>query len=361
MNMVRKRILTNASIAAIFLALTGCKESRLDEASVTKPLTVSTTEINLSPYYTVKREYVGTVKAGQQANLGFELAGKIESLLVDVGDQVAKGTPLIQLDTDLLVTEANQLRAQTNEVKAQLKLVDANLQRQQSLKTKGFSADAEIDALTSEKGVLQANLLRLKAALNANKLRQDKSTLVAPYAGVIAKRHVSLGDVVNVGTPTLELLASEGKEAFIGIPAHQLSRVTHLKAPQVRVADHRYAVKLLNPGAMVDTQSRSVGLRYRFPEEAQLLEGQLAYLAFDEQVNESGYWVPLTALIDGLRGVWNVYIIDTNNIVERRTVNVLYADSQRAFVNGAIQDGESIISSGLHRVVPGQNVLVAGK
>lgn len=353
------KILIKASILSVITLLLGCSEQNEMDVAVVEPLTVATTRVELAPSYQVKREYVGTIKAGQQANLGFELAGKVENLFVDVGDHVAKGTALIRLNTDLLKTELGQLNAQDREVRVQLKLVTANLKRQQSLKAKGFSADAEIDALTSERGVLQANLVRLEAAINANKLRIDKSTILAPYDGRIAERHVSLGDVVNVGTPTLVLLATEGKEAFIGIPAQQLKRVTALNDPIIRVDDTEYEVELLNPGAMVDTQSRSVGLRYQLPEGSDALEGQLAYLSFDERVQDSGYWVPLTALIDGLRGVWNVYVVGANNQVERRSVSVLYADSQRAFVSGAIEDGEAIIASGLHRVVPGQPVQVA--
>lgn len=352
------KILIKASTLTAIALVFGCSEQNETNIITVEPLTVSTTHVELSPSYQVKREYVGTVKAGQQAKLGFELAGKIETILVDVGDSIAKGTALVQLNTDLLKTELSQLNAQDKEVRAQLKLVNANLKRQQSLKSKGFSADAEIDALTSEKGVLQANLVRLEAAIRANKLRIDKSTILAPYAGRIAERHVSLGDVVNVGTPTFVLLATEGKEAFIGIPAQQLKRVTALTTPIIRVDNNNYAAKLLNPGAMVDTQSRSVGLRYLLPESPDLLEGQLAYLSFDETVQDSGYWVPLTALIDGLRGVWNVYVVGENNQVERRSVNVLYADGQRAFVSGALEDGEAIIASGLHRVVPGQPVQV---
>jgi RND family efflux transporter MFP subunit len=328
-------------------------ESNSTESTV---LTVETVALERSPSYEVQREYVGVVKAGQQANLGFELAGKVNEILVDVGDTVTEGQPLIKLDTQLLKTESSQLKAQAEEVKAQLSLVAANLKRQRSLKAKGFSAEAEIDSLTSEQRVLQANLLRIDASVKGNDLKLVKSTILAPYSGTIATRFVSLGDVVNVGNPTFTLLASEGKEAFIGIPAHQMTKVTSLSSPSIRVGREDYEVTLLNPGAMVDTQSRSVGLRYLFPEQATVLEGQLAYLKFDEQIDDQGYWVPLTGLIDGLRGVWNIFVIGDGNKVERRSVQVLFANNQQAYVSGAIEDGEQVIASGLHRLVPGQTV-----
>ncbi|MEZ9658524.1 MULTISPECIES: efflux RND transporter periplasmic adaptor subunit [unclassified Vibrio] len=359
----------SAVAVALSTLLVGCGEntqaetaSDADNAAVesnsaaSTVLTVETVALERSPSYAVQREYVGVVKAGQQANLGFELAGKVNEILVDVGDTVTTGQPLIRLDTQLLETESSQLKAQAEEVKAQLSLVAANLKRQRSLKAKGFSAEAEIDSLTSEQRVLQANLLRIDASVKGNELKLVKSTVLAPYSGTIATRFVSLGDVVNVGNPTLTLLASEGKEAFIGIPAHQMQKVTSLSSPSIRVGRDDFAVSLLNPGAMVDTQSRSVGLRYLFPEQASVLEGQLAYLKFDEQIDDQGYWVPLTGLIDGLRGVWNIFVIGEDNKVERRSVQVLFANNQRAYVSGAIEDGEQVIASGLHRLVPGQTV-----
>ncbi|EDK27571.1 hypothetical protein VSWAT3_04566 [Vibrionales bacterium SWAT-3] len=90
-------------------------ESNSTESTV---LTVETVALEHSPSYEVQREYVGVVKAGQQANLGFELAGKVNEILVDVGDTVTEGQPLITLDTQLLKTESSQLKAQAEEVKA---------------------------------------------------------------------------------------------------------------------------------------------------------------------------------------------------------------------------------------------------
>ncbi|WP_295894557.1 efflux RND transporter periplasmic adaptor subunit [uncultured Vibrio sp.] len=360
----------SAVAVALSTLLIGCGDKPQTEANVESDsvtaetatenrstvLTVETMVLERSSSYAVQREYVGVVKAGQQANLGFELAGKVNEIMVDVGDTVAKGQPLIRLDTLLLETESSQLKAQAEEINAQLSLVAANLKRQRSLKTKGFSAEAEIDSLTSEQRVLQANLLRIDASMKGNELKLVKSTIHAPYAGTVATRFVSLGDVVNVGNPTLTLLASEGKEAFIGIPANQMKKVTSLSSPSIRVGGTDYSVNLLNPGAMVDTQSRSVGLRYLFPEQSGVLEGQLAYLKFDEQIDDQGYWVPLTGLIDGLRGVWNIFVIGEESKVERRSVQVLFANNQQAFISGAIEEGEQVIASGLHRLVPGQTV-----
>lgn len=320
-------------------------------------------------HYSVQREYVGLVRAGQQSNLGFELSGKISKLFVDVGDTVKEGDPLIALDTQLLKTSARQLIAQQAEVTAQLELVNTNLKRQQALKKKGFSADAEIDNLKSQRNAFKANGRQLKAAHDANGLQQQKSTIYAPYSGIISERFVSKGDVLNIASPTFTLLAQRGREAHIGIPAKQLKRIKKAIINQqqwpIRIGEQQVVATLLNPGAQVDLKSRTIKFRFALPDNADVINGELAYLQIEEKHPQVGFWVPLTSMTDGLRGTWNVYVLttqaDNQHIVERRTIQVLYANGQQAYIHGAMSNGEVLVSNGLHRLVPGQQVAVASK
>ncbi|WP_037027341.1 efflux RND transporter periplasmic adaptor subunit [Psychromonas aquimarina] len=366
--------ITKRSTILLFLLvslISGCNNpvSKSVKTDTASPLTlVNSLQLTGAENYTVMREYVGLVHAGQQAKLGFELGGKIAGLYVDIGDKVQEGDALIILDTQLLKTTAEQLTAQQAQITAQLDLVDANLKRQRSLKKKGFSADSEIDNLFSQRKALQANYRQLAAALSANALQQQKSTIYAPYSGTISERFISKGDVVNAGTPTFTLLAGQDREAQIGIPAKQLMRIkeqsqrsdaAQQKWP-LRIGQQQVLASLLNPGAQVDLKSRMVTLRFALPDSVDVINGELVYLQFADKHQQAGYWVPLTAMTDGLRGVWNVYALTTNEDnsykVQRRTVQVLYADGQQAYISGAVSDNELLAADGLHRLVPGQNV-----
>lgn len=349
--------------------ISGCNGVAEEGGEIKKPLVslVNAQALYQADHYTIEREYVGLVSAAQQASLGFELSGKIAQIYVDVGDTVQEGDALIRLDTQLLKTTAQQLFAQQAQVEAQLVLINANLKRQQALKKKGFSADAEIDGLKSQRNALKANGRQLQAASDANSLQQHKSTIYAPYDGIISARFVSKGDVLNVANPTFTLLAKSGLEAHIGVPAKQLKRIkqenllnSNQQLWQLRIGEQLVVAQLLNPGAQVDLQSRTVKLRFSLPDDLDVINGELSYLQIEENHVQEGYWVPLTAMTDGLRGVWNVYILtpqlDNQHIVERRSVEVLYADGSQAYVRGAISEGEQLISNGLHRIVPGQQV-----
>ncbi|CZF85993.1 efflux RND transporter periplasmic adaptor subunit [Grimontia marina] len=362
-----QKCIPSIAIAATITLLTACNSQTQEVTAQPEHSlpTVNVLTVELSPGYAVDREYVGTVQAGQSANLGFELGGKVNSLLVDEGDTVVKGQPLIRLDTQLLETEAQQLGAQLEQLDAQLDLTRTNLQRQRQLKKKGFSADAEIDSLISQRDALLANVRQLNATLASNKLRLEKSTIYAPYTGKISQRFVSQGDVVNVGAPTLTLLADDLKEARIGVPIKYLQALSANTSARVRVGANTYDATLLNPGAALDMRSRTVTLRYLLPENTSALDGQLAYLQFAFETPKEGFWMPLTGLTDGLRGTWNIYAVvpgdSGNQFISRRSVQVLHADDQRAYVSGAIDNGDKVLTDGVHRVVSGQSVNLAAE
>ena len=76
-----------------------------------------------------------------------------------------------------------------------------------------------------------------------------------------------------------------------------------------------------------------------------------------------GAWVPVTALRDGVRGLWTVLVAvpsDAGSVVAEEAVEILYADETRALVRGTFADGARLIESGAHRVTPGQAVQIIG-
>lgn len=349
------------SVMIFFMSamLSACTDSTANEVISQKLLTVEAQQVEESNNYTVVREYVGSVHANQKSNLGFELSGKVSQLHVDVGEEVIKNQALISLDTLLLATEQKQLEAQLNEIHAQLTLTRANLKRQQSLRNKGFSSEAELDSLTSQKDAFLANILRIQSSISANQLKQQKSIIKAPYSGIISERFVSLGDVVSIGAPTLSLLSSGDKEAIIGVYKGDIQDIKAQNNYAIRVDENRYSAQLISLPSNIDANSRNVRLRFRIEEEKNMLDGELAYLSFQKVFPEKGFWLPNTALTDGIRGTWNIYVLASANnskVVESRAIQVLYSDSKQVYVQGDLSSGDEVVINGLHKVVPGQAV-----
>lgn len=338
--------------------LLGCDKKTIEPQ--TPPPKVAVEKITKSTHYTINRDYIGLIQSPHASQLGFELNGKINAIYVELGAFVKKGTPLARLDTELLKTEQTELNAQSEQIKAQLTLVKSNLLRQKQLKNKGFSSNAEIDSLISQRDALLASQKQIEAAKSSLALRIDKSTLYAPYNGNISERHINLGDVINAGAPSFTLLSSENKEAVFSVPLAQMTALENQTQPvQIRVGQKQFFAEQINQGAAITPETRTVTLRYKLADSQALFSGELAYLKQKISYQEAGFWLPLSGLTEGLRGTWNVFIVLLEKgeyKVARRAVKLIYANENQVYVTGDLTQEDLLITQGLHRIVVGQTV-----
>jgi predicted phosphodiesterase len=88
------------------------------------------------------------------------------------------------------------------------------------------------------------------------------------------------------------------------------------------------------------------------------LVGDLIAVDLAIELNQFGVWVPISALANGVRGMWNVYVVSNEGAtqVATRAVEIIYSDGERAFITGALQDGDLLVIGGTHRFVARQNV-----
>jgi membrane fusion protein, multidrug efflux system len=349
------------SCALLSLALlTGCQDEVTPHTTQAKTHTVASQRLIQSPSYTLQQEFSGTVRAGNTTGMGFELAGKLELLMVDSGDRVQQGQLLATLDTRLLQAEQDELSASLAQVQADLDLAISTLKRSLELKQQGYVSQQQLDEVKSQLSNLQAGKQRLQASLQANRLKQDKSSLLAPFDGSIGRRHHNLGEVVAAGSPVFTLVDANNTQAHIGVPVETAQTLAQGQEVSVRVGTRDFNTHIAGISTQVDPMTRTVEVRVTLPQDAGVINGEIAYLNYEQRVIQPGYWVPISALTDGLRGLWNIYIIrpdgDDSYLVELRDVEILYTDKAQAYVRGALVQDELIVTEGLHKLVAGQRV-----
>jgi RND family efflux transporter MFP subunit len=356
-------------LIALYVTVLGCQrnDTAIEDGVVYHHVLTKT--LVLEDKLTLERQFVGVVTPSQNGSIGFELPGKVATILVDAGEAVEKGQPLMTLDTRLLASEQQQLLAQQQQKQFDFELVQTNLKRLKTLHGKGFSSLQSVDEQTARANSLAAQIEQLNAAISANKIMLEQSTLRAPYSGVVDRRLVALGEVVAAGQGVFSLSLKQSIEAQIGVPVRMLAQLTNGDVLPVSVDGQHYQAILITKGSMLDRQTRTVQVRLLLPAANTVFSGQLAYLSLKESIDEKGYWLPMTALTDGLRGLWNVYVaVDSglqNNAseplmtIQKRDIRVLYTAGSDVFVNGAVSPGESIVVDGLQRLVPGQTVVLS--
>ena len=380
------------------------------------PLPVEVVTAQPVESYTIEREYVGEIVAGRSSSLGFEAGGTVVAILVDEGDAVTAGQPLARLDTRGLQTQRQQLVAQKDQAMAVLQELQngprqqniaaaraavADLQQQVSLSRlqrerredlydRGAISREELDQQTFGTGSLEnrlaqaqseldellagtrpeqleaqaARVRQLEASIQALDVDIAKSVITAPFAGRVSQRLVDEGVVVGGGQTVVELLEGSTVEARIGIPADRVDSLSIGSRHMLTVGQRTLPATVTARLPELDATSRTVTAVLKVETDESLTVGQTARLALSNTQPAEGFWVPSTALVQGERGLWSVYVAspasenDSSWEVARRHVEIVHTEGDRVLVQGMVQPGDQVIPSGTHRVVAGQEVEV---
>ena len=354
-------VLTAGIGVAVIVILVSAMRSAEADVQLTSPdaLPVPVLTVTYQNDAMISEAYPGLISARRESDLGFERGGRIVNVTVDVGDQVEAGDRLAQLDTSSLRAQIAAADAQTNEADAQLAIARATEQRQRTLLERGHISQQRLDEVATNTAASEAR--RQAAAAQANALRAQLvlSEIIAPFDGVVTARSADEGAIAAPGSPVVHLVENSALEIRIGLP---LIAATALNEGEV------YAF-LTNTGAVdarfrsstgvVDVRTRTVTGIFDI-ESGTARAGEVARLQLETSIADHGFWVPTSALTEGRRGLWSVQTLindDVGNwIIEPRVVETLRVEVDRAFVRGAVNDGEQIIASGLQRVTAGQRV-----
>ncbi len=111
----------------------------------------------------------------------------------------------------------------------------------------------------------------------------------------------------------------------------------------------------------LDPTTRTRSLFVRMKQSA--APGEVVRLIVRETVRSDGYWLPISALARGTRGLWSCFALEEQegevSTISRRAVEVTFTDGERAYVRGTLRDGDRIVRAGTDRIVVGQRVEVA--
>lgn len=330
------------------------------------------TRAELREAYRVDRSYGGEIRARRTSTLGFRHAGEILAIHVEEGDRVASGMLLAELDPEPLEAALDQARARLAHAEASLEVAAAAAElaretsaRHADLVDKGHISRQRFDETRLELAgskarvrVAEAEQRRARADVRAARLDLERSRIRAPYDGRIQARHRDEGTILVPGQSVLRLVSSGSPEARIGLPTDVALELSPDADYRFRAGGLDLSGRLRRVLPEVDETTRTLTALFDL-EATPLPAGSLIELRFSRRVSGSGFWLPLSALSEAQRGLWSVYVVaerDDAAIAERRLVEVLHTDGDRAYVQGTLHDGEQIVRSGTQRIVPGQRL-----
>lgn len=319
---------------------------------------VSVESVDRQESYQVSEFYAGRVEAKQTVNLSFEQPGKVEEVLVEEGDFVKEGDVIAKLDTALLLASRDQTSGTVARIGAQLELAKLTEARQKELFEQGHSSEQQYDEARLNRQSLDAQLAETRAALQSIEINIEKSSLLAPFDGQIGARSVDTGGVLNAGMTVVTILETGVQQARISVPSNRVA-VVQASDLSVTYRGTPIAATVAAVRADVNPITRTQDILLNIQSETPIAFGDLVELSLPETRVQQGYWVPVEALVEGKKGLWNIFAVEANaegDRVARRAVEVVYAETGRVFVTANMGDEARLVANGTHRVVPGQYV-----
>jgi RND family efflux transporter MFP subunit len=203
------------------------------------------------------------VAAIDEARIAAEVAGRIEALPVRVGQALAKGAELARIDGATYRIEVELAAAQVELIGNRVRLAEAQLDQARALAGQRFiSADA-LRIRETELAVLKSELGAARQGLAAARLQLARTTIRAPFAGVVRERIANVGDLAAPGTPLLVLSANGDAEVRARVPAAQVDALRAAAKWELVAGGASYGLRLVRVSPVVDAagQAQEVVLR----------------------------------------------------------------------------------------------------
>ena len=349
---------------AVILTLSGTALIKANKVTTTsterEPMPVAATTYREQPSYQREASYLGVIRAGSDSAVGFEVAGVLTSLTATEGMRVAPGEVLAQLGTDRRQARLEAAMATYDRVVAERAQAEARAERIRQLVQDGSASQQDYDDARYAAQALAAAENTAAAQRQSARLELEKSTLRAPYAAVVAERLVQTGAVVAPGTPVLRLVTATGREAHVGVSADVARRLAPGKPYSLLLQGERITAQLRSIRGDLDPATLTVGAVFDLPNGADVAVGASAVLQIAESVSSAGGWLPITALLEASRGLWDVLTITADSNGKQRarkeSVEILYTRGNEVFVRGTLTNEVLVVASGLQRISPGDLV-----
>jgi RND family efflux transporter MFP subunit len=320
----------------------------------------------------------GSVAPRTESDLVAEVRGRILSVAPSLvaGGFFEEGDELLRLDDREHRIALDRARAQVKLRSSEARLAAAEAGRQRRLADRGAASAANLEQFESRSLVAQAALEEARASLAQAELDLERTVLRAPYDGRVRERLVDVGQFVNPGTTLGRIYAVDYAEVRLPVPTDEL---VHLdlgsgvgaapgviaRAPitlRARLGGQEleWPATLVRTEGEIDLRTRTLTLVAHVEDPygrhtervAPLPSGLFVEAEIAGRELEGAFVLPPSALRDGDR----VYLVDGEDRLVVRDVQVVRRDPDRVVIGRGLQDGDRVIVSPLRAVSEGMQL-----
>ena len=312
------------------------------------------------------RRFPSVLQPADVSSLSFEIGGQLKAVTLTVGQKVQLGDVLAEIDPRSLQSQVDQASAGVQQAQAQLDNAEADFQRKEELLKRGVATQAVFDQSRATLLTSRAQLDQARRQLELANHNLDRSRLLAPFAGTIARVEVKSFAQVAAGQPIATLYSDDRFEMSFLAPSPTFQSLKVGQLVDVKIAD--------KPDLALKGEIKELGSKAEqvsaFPVVVRLdnsAPGLNAGMSVEVTIEEpligggSGFLVPLGVLVpDGgkvLQTTGTVFRYDEgSSTVRKLTITVGGVRDNRLVVTEGIAAGDILASAGVSYLSDGQKV-----
>jgi RND family efflux transporter MFP subunit len=319
-------------------------------------------------------ETVGSLLAWNDVQVKTEQPGTVARLLVDLGDPVQAGQVVAEYDAREFQLAVNQAEADAQaarealgRARSQLEWAKSELERNQTLWSKQLIASRDVDSARNLHNVAAAQVAmdeaearRREATLGIMRKRLGDTTIRAPFAAYVAKRHLNPGEYVKENTLVFTLVALDPLKYTGTVPerfAPELRAGQRIELTVEAYPGQSFAGEVTRISPAVEVQTRSLALEGRVPNR----DGRLRPGFFTKGVvltrRETGVaFVPAEAVVYFV-GISKLFVVSGDR-VEERLIRAGVRQGAWVEVAEGVKPGETVAITNLSQLFKGAPVTV---
>lgn len=288
-------------------------------------------------------EVVGTVQARERATVEPKVSGRIIRLNATLGQAVAVGDVLCELDV-------REIKARLDQALAQSEQAAKDLQRYANLLKKEAVTRAEYDAIEARSRMAAAAVAEAETMLGYSKV-------TAPFSGVITRKLADVGELASPGRPLVEIENPNDLRAEVDLPESLLRQIR--VGTKLRVVQEASSLAVdgtvseISPAA--DPMSRTYRVKIDLPRESGFRSGQFVRVAVPTGESPK-LLAPSRAIL--VRGQLEFVFVVTNNVAQLRLVRTAKRTGDFVEIVSGVSTGEMVVVDGADRLIDGQPVQI---
>ena len=312
------------------------------------------------------RRFPSVLQPADVSSLSFEIGGQLKAIALTVGQKVQLGDVLAEIDPRSLQTQVEQASAGVQQAQALFDNAEGDFQRKEELLKRGVATQAVFDQSRATRLSSRAQLDQARRQLELANHNLDRSKLLAPFSGTIARVEVKSFAQVAAGQPTVTLYSDDRFEMSFLAPSPTFQSLAVGQVVDVKIAD---LPDLALKGEIKELGSKAEQVS-AFPvvvgldnTAAGLNAGMSVEINIEEPLigGRSGFLLPLSVLAPDkgkeLQGKGTVFLYDSgSSTVKKRAITVGGVRDNRLVITDGLDAGDIVASAGVSYLVDGQKV-----